>query len=194
MEAPFNSTIDVNGYQMIIRPKTFSMALLPVVIFLCIWLSGWTAGGYTALHALFGMLGRFGKDGPIAVLPVIFLMVWLTGWFFGEAGALYVVLWVLFGREIVIKSQGNLTIKNDILGIAWTRIYNVNAITQLGRNKTNISPSEKSGKIGLTGVGSISFQYEGRVNRFALVWKKEEIDYIMMELRKYMPGRCFENE
>src|ERR1700720_4310258 len=77
------------------------------LIFLPVWLVGWTFGGIMAMKWIL-------RPGPST--PRGFISLWLLMWALAEAWTTYQWLWAAFGREIVQVKEGDLSIKRDILG------------------------------------------------------------------------------
>jgi hypothetical protein len=88
-----------------IKPRKHIFLLL----FLPVWLTGWTFGGIAAMAAV----ARGESQGG-------FLILWLCGWLVGEIFASIAWLWNAFGREVVILSKGFFTYKRELFGTALT--------------------------------------------------------------------------
>src|SRR3954467_14967458 len=83
---------------------------MPLLIFLPIWLTGWTVGGVAAITAVLS-----GND------ETGFLIIWLCGWFVGEISALSTWLWNAFGQEVVSIGNGMFIFKRELFGYAVTK-------------------------------------------------------------------------
>lgn len=83
------------------------------LVFLAFWLTGWTAGGFAAIGAL-----RTGGSGERA-----FLLLWLCGWAFGEFFVSGVIVWQLFGRELLIVTPEQFEVRKEIGRFARTKLY-----------------------------------------------------------------------
>jgi len=88
------------------------------LLLLLIWLAGWT-------YALVQII----KD--LKHHPSVFLTVWLCGWTFGGVYAVYTVLWIIFGKEVVIVSEGTLSIRHDVFGLGRTRRFPLASVANL---------------------------------------------------------------
>ena len=83
------------------------------LVFLAVWLLGWTAGGLFVVSQL-----PRASPGEAA-----FLLLWLCGWVFGECGAVFVVGWQLFGRELLAVTPDYLEVRKEIGPFARTKMY-----------------------------------------------------------------------
>jgi hypothetical protein len=81
-----------------------------ILIFLTVWLTGWTFGGVAAIYAL-----------AIHVNPDPFLIFWLCGWIVGEALVILICLWQAFGRGVITIRQGTFIHKREVFGRGLAR-------------------------------------------------------------------------
>src|ERR1700744_2861424 len=73
-----------------------------IIAFFCIWICGGFLGETTVSGSIFN--GNTGGAGA-------FEIIWLCGWTLGGAFALSIVIWNIFGKEIITVSPGALTIQ-----------------------------------------------------------------------------------
>jgi len=85
-----------------------------VMIFLTVWLGGWTVGGIAAFQQFISSNGS--SDGRA------FLGFWLCGWLVGELFALGSLLWMFFGQENLRATMTSLSHTYRVL--LWTRTRN----------------------------------------------------------------------
>jgi hypothetical protein len=78
------------------------------VVFLGIWLTGWTFGGLSAVPAFVNA-----DTGSRA-----FLLLWLSGWALGECGVAVILAWKLFGREELTVAPNVLELRRQV-GVFW---------------------------------------------------------------------------
>ena len=83
------------------------------LVFLSVWLAGWTFFGVLAAAAL-----TKADRGEAA-----FLLFWLCGWFFGECSAAGAIAWLLFGRESLSVTSAELVDRKEIGRLARTKSY-----------------------------------------------------------------------
>lgn len=89
-----------------------------VMLFLPVWLTGWTAGGIAAVTQVIHGAGGF---------LVVWLCFWAVGWVFA-AGTL---VWMLFGAELLRVAGGDLVVALAVGPWSWRRVYNGREIRRL---------------------------------------------------------------
>jgi len=133
-----------------------SLGSWSLVIFLSVWLCGWTIGEIFAAKALW--FGVPSAKGP----PGFFLVVWLALWTVGGAGALYTWLWTIAGREIVALDGATLSIAREPIPFPSRREFDWSAVRNL-----RVSPLFRaSNRRSPLGAGTIAFDYGPRTFRF----------------------------
>jgi len=154
-----------------------------MLLFLPLWLAGWTVGGVAAFKAIFSE--GFSADKW-------FLVVWLVGWIFGEFFAAYVWLWHAFGKEIVRVGSGILAIKRDILGLGPVRSFQTMEISDLraaGYFGNTRSWSSGMAQWGISG-GTVAFDYRAKTRRFGIQLEEREAREVVERLRPHLPERA----
>ncbi|MCM3871913.1 MAG: hypothetical protein ND895_14615 [Pyrinomonadaceae bacterium] len=116
MTERIDTTKDAGGITVRIRSKKNWFILL----FLPVWLTGWTFGGIAAITALVAGQNR----DPI-------LIVWLGGWAVGEALAICSWLWSAFGQEMISVRNGIFIHKRQVFGRGVSSVYPVNELFNL---------------------------------------------------------------
>ena len=152
-----------------------------LLLFLPVWLAGWTAGGIAAFRQLFSK--GIGEEGGM------FLLIWLVGWAFGEVFAGYAWVWNALGKEIVRAGSGLLTIKRDILGLGRVRSFQTMEISDLraaGFFGNTQSSSPGMAPWGMSG-GTIAFDCRGTTNRFGIQLEEREAREVVERLRPHLP-------
>jgi hypothetical protein len=91
-----------------------------ILIFLTVWLSGWTIGGVAAVYALL-----------THVNPDPFLIFWLCGWIVGETSVILIWLWQAFGREVISIREGTFIHKREVFGRGLARTYPLHELFNL---------------------------------------------------------------
>jgi hypothetical protein len=91
------------------------------VVFLGVWLTGWTFGGVSAFMA-------FASAGTV---PRAFLAVWLLGWVVGECAVVVILASQLFGRELLTVSPGDLEDRREVGSFGLTRRYDANRVSDV---------------------------------------------------------------
>jgi hypothetical protein len=116
------------------------------IIFLGVWLCGWTAGGWGAISQLFDLTGEV----------KLFLVFWLCGWAAGWIFAVKGLFWCLFGSEKVFATRGSFSHVTNHWFIERTKNYMPAMIQNFRRidGTANYIRAENSGP-----MSSLSFEY-----------------------------------
>jgi hypothetical protein len=88
------------------------------LVFLAIWLTGWTVGGIAAIDAL----------PTVGWGERLFLLLWLCGWAFGESFVTCAIAWQLFGRELLIVTPEQIEVRKEVGRFARTKFYEVGLV------------------------------------------------------------------
>jgi hypothetical protein len=121
------------------------------MLFLPVWLTGWTAGGIAAATQVVQ-----GASG--------FLVVWLCFWLVGWVFAAGVLVWMLFGAETLRVDRGDLVVALAIGPWSRSKVYNGREIRQLRASAQPAwlaqlqLPSPLSGALS----GAVKFDYGAR--------------------------------
>jgi hypothetical protein len=147
----------------------------PVVIFLAVWVSFWTFGGYEAFKAFAGAVMNF----KITMLPVvIFLGVWLAGWAAGEGMAIIGIAWMLWGREKITVSQGVLSMRYDVKVTSLAKKFNINEMADISVQNT-----------------TVTFKYRNKTESLGILTGREDALKLEGFLRQCLPqGKFKESE
>jgi hypothetical protein len=146
-----------------------------ILLFIPLWLSGWTYGGIVAISSLISH-------------PESFLAFWLVGWLFGEVFAALAWLWAAFGKEVVLIQQGTLTISKRIGGVQLARRYPLHEVRNIRASGWYGSPTSFSESLrpwGLSG-GTVAFDHQGKPVRFGIGLSEEEAREVATELAPYL--------
>src|SRR5580658_683677 len=165
----------ISGIELHIAAKREWSAL----IFLPIWLVGWTFGGIMAMKSIL-------YPGPST--PHAFLWLWLMLWALGEAWTIYHWLWTAFGKEIVRIGDGELTIKRDLLGRGRSRSFPIGTVTNLRTIGFSPEPPNWSNYLAQMnlGDGEVAFESQGQPQRFGIELTVQEAQRVVQELTPYL--------
>ena len=94
-----------------------------VVCFLAVWLAGWTMGETSVVSELL-------SDSTPAVVKA-FMTFWLCGWTLAGGAVALIILWQLFGREIIELDIQSLSIRLEILGVGRAKQFSTAHISNL---------------------------------------------------------------
>jgi hypothetical protein len=149
------------------------------LVFLPVWLAGWTVGGIMAMKWVL-------YPGPST--PRAFISLWLAGWALGAVGTICSWFWTAFGKEIVQIREGNLTIKRDILGRGRTRSFPIGTVSNL--RASGLFPSSSYWDNYLAqlklGGGTIGFDSQGQTHRLGIQLTESEAQNVVQELSSYL--------
>lgn len=149
---------------------------MPLILFLLLWLGGWTAGEYFAITEIMRGGDLFGS---------VFLLVWLTIWTFGGVACWWIVLWSLFGSERLFVTGGALVKSRGFGPLRWRSFYPVDAISDLRINAMADVPDAVQ-------VPAIEFAFAGKPVRFGLDLDPDERRAVLDALRAILPARAFQ--
>lgn len=121
-----------------------------VMIFLIVWLGGWTAGGVSALKSFTDATGP--SEGRA------FLGFWLWAWLLGELFMLGSLLWMLCGKELIKASLTSLSHTYRMLFWSRTRRHQPVSATNLRWEAGSPSPYSDYFR-----QWSVSFEYGPRM-------------------------------
>jgi hypothetical protein len=113
---PTGSRIQELGDRLIVRftPRRSWGGL----VFLAVWLTGWTIGGIAAFTQL--VAGGWGVR--------LFMLLWLCGWAFGEGAVVLAIAWQLRGRELLVVTPEHLEVRKEIGSFARTKLYDATLV------------------------------------------------------------------
>ncbi len=146
-----------------------------MLLFMPIWLIGWTIGGGLAMRQLIS--GQTNEAW--------FLIIWLCGWLMGELFVLYSFLWSAFGKELITAENGTLQIKRSIFGYGPARQFDKIRISNLrasGFFATMMSWNYSMAFWGITG-GTVSFDYENKTKRFGISLNEEDANQLVKVIK-----------
>lgn len=125
------------------------------IVFLCLWLTGWTFGGFSA----FAQILR-GEGG-------LFLLVWICGWGIGWLAVVGTLLWQFAGKMMVGTDGIALVYRWSIPIISRSRRFDVHQVRDLRAAPANLSLYGASQTASFPPFwpgsrGSVQFDYGGR--------------------------------
>lgn len=179
IKAPRFRTETIDGYDQIIVPPQRNAF---VMLFLLVWLCGWTFGGATAMYNL---LSR-----PFQP----FLAFWLCGWLLGEGFALVSLGWMSTGAEILRSVGCDLEVSYRMLGFTRSKLYRGTSISDLSASAAPaFSRNGRYGQMSLpflggNKTGSVKFTYGARSIYLAVGLDEAEGQLIVERLSKKLPA------
>lgn len=145
----------------------FTLAILTA------WQIVWAIGLVATLSAIFGP-----QIGSPAAL--FFAVAWLLGWCGAGLFSLYIIAWMLNGREIVTLDRDTLTIRRDIRGRGRDQRYRLAMIAALRADDDRAGLYELATSLRLFGLGNgkLHFDYSGLDYCFGAGLSRGEADAV----------------
>lgn len=129
------------------------------ILFLTLWMGGWTMGETTALRSLFGRGIPSGFS--------LFMLGWLVMWTIGGVWVVRTILWMAFGKEIVRVRHDELTIESKVFGLGKSREYDLAQVKRLRVAPDSTQPNARALRAMSSTGGLIAFDYGAKTVRFA---------------------------
>jgi hypothetical protein len=151
-----------------------------VMLFLGLWLAGWTFGLVAAYTALMHGIRDAGA---------VFMLFWLALWIMGGSVALGAFFWMLAGRQIIRLGHDVLSIRWDVYGFGLTRDYDARAISHLRIGSPPFAPlpfPRGAGALGWGG-GPLAFDYGSRTIRVGLGIDEAEARQLIPRIQRLLP-------
>jgi hypothetical protein len=143
----------VDGALQVIVPAQLNWFIMA---FMSFWLACWTMGGVAAARTVLGLQGGLTMK-TVPGQGSGFLVIWLCMWCLGEVTVLYQLLWMMLGRETLSLSHSALKYSKGILGLGFTKNYDLAHVSRLRVADTPI----RSGRNQMTfgGASAVAFDY-----------------------------------
>jgi hypothetical protein len=133
------------------------------LVFLTVWLAGWTFFGVAAAEQL-----PKADPGEAA-----FLLFWLCGWVFGECFVIGVIAWKLFGRKLLAVTSAELTDRKEIGRFAWARSLDASRVRGITTERVPHGEDERPRE-----DFCLRLSYDGEVVRVGEGMGEREADYV----------------
>lgn len=146
---------------------------VPLILFMLVWLAGWTAGEVFALSQIF--------DGSIGITD-IFLLFWLTLWTIGGVFAWSTLLWNLLGVERLFITGGGIVRELGLGFMRFRKVYQVADVSDV-----RVSNVRNEGAQSMLTRGRILFDVAGRVRSFGIGLDTEETSAVFWAMRRHLP-------
>lgn len=152
------------------RRQIFPMLFLPI------WIVGWTIGGVFAMMTL---LTDF----------QLFLVVWLCGWAVGWCAAAGSLVWMITGSETLRVTGGDLEIAHHVFGASRRWLYQGSQLRGLDVAGQGAFPFQFQFQIPFfrTKQGTLKFDYGARTYYAAAGLDEAEARLIVDRLAKSLP-------
>jgi len=169
-----------------------------IIIFMSLWLAGWSAAGIMVIGILaLGVIATVwgtatGEAQPSTGLFGIssFMLIWLGMWAVGEYLVLYTVLWRIAGKEVINVNTSGITIANKIFSFSRPKEYDTQFIKELRVSQpisSFWSPWSRMNTFWGKGEGVIAFDYGAKTFRFGSGLDDAEAKIIFAEITQRYP-------
>lgn len=175
------STITEDGRELrIVIPPRRNWFLL---LFLSAWLGLWIL---TQVTVPFQLL-----ETRVFSREMWFLAIWLLMWTLGSVVALYIWLWNLTGREIVVVDGRDLVLKRDLLGFGRERAYDLAHVANLRVSSVPSIYLDPKAGLHLWGIGGglLAFDYGAKTYRFGNSIDEAEANLLLRSITERIGGR-----
>jgi hypothetical protein len=152
----------------------FLLVLLPF------WLCGWLFGEVA-------MVWRLASISQAGSSPDTILYVWLAGWTLGGLFAGLLLLWFLFGEEVVEVRGRSLGIAERIGPIGRTRVFDVTHVQRLRLAPLDSDSLDWLSSCALKGCGLLAFDHGVETVRFGALPDEHEARSVLQELARWIP-------
>ena len=154
-----------------------------IILFLPAWLVGWVFGEVTVGSKLLDLESSPGE-------PVLFLVAWLIMWTLGGLLVIAALFWSLFGMERVAVTGGSITIRREVVGIGFSREYDLGHATNLRVAPDSFNMFDPRAGLRFWGVGGgpIAFDYGSSTVRFANGLDEAEASRIVARISSRHPA------
>ena len=146
-----------------------------LVLFLLLWLGGWSVGEYFAVTEIM-------RKGNI--LTDVFLLIWVTFWTIAGAACWWIVLWNLFGSERLFVTSGALVMSKGIGPLRRRTVCPVDSVANL---RVSLTPPDANS----LQVAGIELDADGRSRRFGIDFDATERSAVLQALQRVLPDEVF---
>lgn len=149
-----------------------SHRIVPVILFLLLWLGGWSAGEYFALNEILSG-GMSEADW--------FLIFWVTFWTIGGLAAWSFLLWQLFGVEQLFITGGAVVHEIGLWRLLRRRVYPLDRVSgfQLSSKPTARNSTNRA----------ITFKAGSETAGFGIGMSREEAETALAAIRRHLPEK-----
>ncbi len=167
----YHRTANGLGIKIWAKRSNFSIGLL------IIWLVLWSVGGPLAAMEIF-------SDG-IGNSVGVFQAIWVIGWGIGWLAVAFLILWQLYGYEMLFVTAGAFVIEFHLFFPIFKRIFDIDKIKhmrkteKLGYHEARKNPNFYKPKL--------CFTYDGKVINFALQLTDADVRRMLELLKTDMP-------
>ncbi|MEI8175246.1 MAG: hypothetical protein WCG78_00055 [Candidatus Omnitrophota bacterium] len=181
--APMRSVVsDVDGSLRIVIPSKKNWF---AIIFLAIWLVGWT-------FAEFAVPSQIMRSRASGHAPDYFIFVWMIAWTIGGFFALGTWLWTLAGKEIVTLDGQYVRHRRDVFGIGKTDTYDAAQIRRLRVSAPVTAWGGRDSGMQFWGMsgGWLAFDYGAQTRHVGAGIDESEAGELLKAIGRRFPQLC----
>jgi hypothetical protein len=146
---------------------------MPLIIFLLLWLGGWSFGEYFALSEIFS------SGTPLAA--DLFLIFWVTFWTLGGLAAWWFVLWQMFGVEQLFITGGAVVHEIGLWKLRRRRVFALDEVSGFDLSGQQTAANSTS--------RAISFKAGSKAHGFGVGMSREEAETALAAIRRHLPQK-----
>jgi hypothetical protein len=151
------------------------------VALVCCWLVGWALAERAAVLLFMAE--------PAAYRPPGFAMVCVGSWTLGGMLALLLLVWLIWGREVVTITADALAIRNEISGAGRNRLFEMVYVERFRLRQSRPFLERHMLEPGFAKAGWIEFDYRFRTYRFGTQIDRPEARVLIGMIAEIVPGR-----
>lgn len=148
-----------------------------IIIFSSVWLLIWLSF-FSSFNSNFGLF----SDEGIATL----FLLWITFWIIGGLIVCFVLLWNLFGKEIITINSKYLEVNRNLFGIGRKKQYDIKHVEKFRFNEIPDNLFSMKSRLAFWGLGEgkIKFDYGMKSPSFGLGLDDAESNYIVKLMKE----------
>lgn len=148
-----------------------------IIIFSSVWLLIW----FSFFGSFYSSFGLFNDDGIDS-----FFLIWVTFWVFGSLVVMFLLLWNLFGKEIITINTKYLEVNQNLFGIGRKRQYDIKHVENFRFNEIPYNMFSMKNRLAFWGFGEgkIKFDYGMKSPSFGLALEDAESNYIVKLMKE----------
>ncbi|MDQ3110812.1 MAG: hypothetical protein M3R17_13040 [Bacteroidota bacterium] len=158
IEQPYSGravlTDTLGELQMVISSKKNWL----IIIFMSFWICGWLWGLITVSSKMLFQTAHIGAN--------LIILAWLVMWIIGGFFAINVVVWMIFGKEIITVGNGILTIKRTGTLFKKAKSYDLPHISNMHAKEQSLYMQRSNSVRSMLNRGAINFEYGMKTIRF----------------------------
>jgi hypothetical protein len=152
----------------------FALIVLPF------WLCGWLFGEVA-------MVWRLAANFRAGGSPDTMLYLWLTGWTLGGLFGGMLLIWFLFGEEVVEVSGTTLSLVQRVGPLSRTRVFDLARLRRLRLAPLDSDSLDWLSSHALRGYGLLAFDHGVETYRFGALSNEHEARRVLQELARWIP-------